>query len=94
MDLVPTIQRPTFMLCERLKQASLTGETLNLKYIFPAVTLDIINAYCFAKEPTIVLEPDFGKKETDNVAYFLKVSLLVRWKIFLWTGRLLIARVE
>lgn len=94
MDLVPTIQRPTFMLCERLKQASLTGETLNLKYIFPAVTLDIINAYCFAKEPTTVLEPNFGKKETDNVAYFLKVSLLVRLKLFLWKGRLLIARVE
>lgn len=67
------------MLCRRLKEASLTGETLNLKYIFPAVTLDIINAYCFAREPTTVLEPDFGKKETDNVAYFLKVSLLVRW---------------
>lgn len=79
IDLVPTIQRPTAMLCKRLKQASLTAETLNLKYIFPAVTLDIIKDYCFAREPTTVLEPDFGKKETDNVAYFLKVSLLVCW---------------
>lgn len=94
MDLVPTILRPTAILCERLKQANLTGETLNLKYVFPAVTLDIINAYCFAREPTTVLEPDFGKKDTDNVAYFLKVSLLVRWKLFLCKGRLLIARVE
>ncbi|RAO70228.1 uncharacterized protein BHQ10_006240 [Talaromyces amestolkiae] len=76
MDLVPTILRPTAILCERLKQANLTGETLNLKYVFPAVTIDIINAYCFAREPTTVLEPDFGKKDTDNVAYFLKVSLL------------------
>lgn len=79
MDLVPTIQRPTDILCKRLEHASLTGETLNLKYVYPAVTLDIINDYCFAREPTTVLEPDFGKKETDNVATLLKVSLLVRW---------------
>ncbi|KAF3396638.1 Trichodiene oxygenase [Talaromyces pinophilus] len=76
MDLVPTIQRPTAILCKRLEHASLTSEMLNLKYVFPAVTLDIINAYCFAREPTTVLEPDFGKKETDNVATLLKVSLL------------------
>ncbi|EEA20930.1 hypothetical protein TMatcc_000933 [Talaromyces marneffei ATCC 18224] len=76
LDLVPTIQRPTAILCRRLQEASLTGETMNLKYIFAAVTLDIINDYCFAREPTTTLEPDFGKKETDNVAYFLKVSLL------------------
>jgi len=79
MDLVPTIQRPTAMLCKRLKQASLTGETLNLKYIFPAVTRDIIKDCCFAREPMTVLELDFGKKETDHVAYFLKFSLLVCW---------------
>lgn len=77
LDLVPTIQRITDMLCKRFRQASLNGETLNLKYVFPAVTLDIINACCFAREPTTVLEPEFGKKETDNVVYFLKVSLLV-----------------
>lgn len=57
---------------------------MNLKYIFAAVTLDIINDYCFAREPTTTLEPDFGKKETDNVAYFLKVSLLVRWRMGLF----------
>lgn len=79
MELVPTIQHPTTILCKRLKHASLTGETLNLKYIFPAVTLDIINAYCFAREPNTVFEPDFGRKETDNIATLLKVSLLVCW---------------
>lgn len=65
------------MLCERLREASKTGETLNMKYFYAAVTLDIINDYCFSKDPDNVLRSDFGRKSFDDVDGFLEVSLLV-----------------
>ena len=48
-----------------------------MKYFYAAVTLDIINDYCFSREPDNVLRSDFGKKSFDNVDSFLEVSLLV-----------------
>ena len=67
---------PIEILLDRLRSAAQTGETLNMKYIYAAVTLDIINAYCFAHEPFNVRQPDFGRKGFDDVDSFLEVSLL------------------
>ncbi|KAJ5626998.1 benzoate 4-monooxygenase cytochrome P450 [Penicillium herquei] len=75
-DLVPVMWRPIVMLLERLRNASVTGEVLNMKYFYAAVTMDIINAYCFAREPTAVKLPDFGSKSVDDVDGFLVISLL------------------
>ncbi|KAJ5532796.1 benzoate 4-monooxygenase cytochrome P450 [Penicillium frequentans] len=61
---------------QRLHHAAQTGEIVNMKYIYAAVTLDIINAYCFAHEPSSVHKPDFGRKGFDDVDSFLEVSLL------------------
>jgi hypothetical protein len=65
------------ILCQRLQDAAKTGELVNLKYIYAAVTSDIIDGYCFAKEPTKVRERDFGKGFFDDIDSFLEVSLLV-----------------
>ncbi|KAJ5564611.1 benzoate 4-monooxygenase cytochrome P450 [Penicillium frequentans] len=75
-DLVPVMWRPIDILLERLHHAAQTGEIVNMKYIYAAVTLDIINAYCFAHEPSSVHKPDFGRKGFDDVDSFLEVSLL------------------
>lgn len=76
-DLVPAIQRSIDIACKRLEDASKTGETINMKYIYAAITLDIINDYCFAKDPENVLKPDFGRKGFDDLDGFMQVSLLV-----------------
>jgi len=68
--------RPIEILRERLHRAAQTGEMVNMKYIYAAVTLDIINSYCFAHEPSNVHQPDFGRKGFDDVDSFLEVSLL------------------
>ncbi|KAE8319328.1 putative benzoate 4-monooxygenase cytochrome P450 [Aspergillus transmontanensis] len=75
-DLVPVMWRPIDILRKRLQQAAQTGDMLNMKYIYAAVTLDIINAYCFAHEPHTMDQPDFGRKGFDDVDSFLEVSLL------------------
>ncbi|CAL5868081.1 uncharacterized protein PFLUO_LOCUS2304 [Penicillium psychrofluorescens] len=75
-DLVPVMWRPIEILRERLHHVAQTGGMLNMKYIYAAVTLDIINAYCFAREPVNVRQPDFGRKGFDDVDSFLEVSLL------------------
>ncbi|KAJ5738022.1 benzoate 4-monooxygenase cytochrome P450 [Penicillium malachiteum] len=75
-DLVPVIWKPITMLLERLHHASVTGEVLNIKYFYAAVTMDLINSSCFARDPMIVKLPDFGSKSVDDVDGFLVVSLL------------------
>jgi hypothetical protein len=77
MDLLPVMQRPVSILRERLREASKTGETLNMKYMYAAVTLDIINDYCFARDPFYIRQSDFGRKGFDDVDSFLTVSILV-----------------
>ncbi|CAD6444312.1 acda6855-de0c-418b-9ce5-107134f7e3bb [Sclerotinia trifoliorum] len=75
-DLVSRIQRPILILCDRLEKATKSREILNMKYFYAAVTLDIINDYCFSREPDNVLRPDFGRKSFDDVDKFLNISLL------------------
>ena len=50
---------------------------MNLKYCYAAVTLDVINEYCFSADPKTVLKPDFGKKEFDDIDSFLEMSIRV-----------------
>ncbi|PYH92813.1 putative benzoate 4-monooxygenase cytochrome P450 [Aspergillus ellipticus CBS 707.79] len=76
LDLVPPIRRSIDLLCARLDAASRNGETLNAKYMYGAVTLDIINEYCFANDPKYVLKSDFGRKGFDDLAIFLEFSVL------------------
>ncbi|KAI9649135.1 hypothetical protein NHQ30_001702 [Ciborinia camelliae] len=47
-----------------------------MKYFYAAVTLDIINDYCFSRKPDIILGADFGRKSFDDVDKFLGISLL------------------
>ncbi|KAL4886900.1 putative benzoate 4-monooxygenase cytochrome P450 [Aspergillus karnatakaensis] len=75
-DLVPAMTHAIDLMCERLQEASRIGELVNLKYIYAAVTSDIINDYCFAREPTKVLEKDWGQRFFDDIDSFLEVSLL------------------
>ncbi|KAF7930612.1 uncharacterized protein EAE98_005012 [Botrytis deweyae] len=75
-DLVSRIQRPILILCDRLEEASKSGVTLNMKYFYAAVTLDIINDYCFSRQPDNILREDFGRKSFDDVDNFLVISLL------------------
>ncbi|KAF7959762.1 hypothetical protein EAE96_001371 [Botrytis aclada] len=75
-DLVSRIHRPILILCDRLEEASQSGITLNMKYFYAAVTLDIINDYCFSRQPDNILREDFGRKSFDDVDNFLVLSLL------------------
>ncbi|PGH03869.1 hypothetical protein GX51_03857 [Blastomyces parvus] len=75
-DLFLVMCRPIMIICKRLDEACKTGETINMKYIYAAVTLDIINDYCFARSPENVLKPDFGRKSFDDVDSFAAISLL------------------
>ena len=71
------MKRPIDLLCGRLEEAARSGETLNMKYFYAATTLDIINDYCFARQPENVLKSDFARKTHDDVDGLLKMSLLV-----------------
>ncbi|KAJ5815706.1 benzoate 4-monooxygenase cytochrome P450 [Penicillium riverlandense] len=66
--------RPTQILCDRLDELSKTTQTVDMKYFFAAVSIDIMTGYCFAHEPQNVLKSDFGKKEKDDVDRFLEIS--------------------
>lgn len=67
---------PINIFCDRLGQACESKEFVNLKYLFSAITLDIMTAYCFSQEPNAVLSPDFCRKEHDDLDAFVEVSLL------------------
>jgi hypothetical protein len=68
--------KPLNVVCDRLGKACKSKETINLKYLFSAITLDIMTAYCFSREPNAVLSPDFCRKQHDDLDSFLEVSLL------------------
>jgi hypothetical protein len=67
----PSINR----LCTRLREASKTGEPVDLKYCFAAVKLDVMNEYCFSKDSETLLQSDFGKRGFDDVDSFLEMSI-------------------
>ncbi|TEY73232.1 hypothetical protein BOTCAL_0081g00230 [Botryotinia calthae] len=75
-DLVSRIQRPILILCDRLEEASKSGVTLNMKYFYAAVKLDIINDCCFSRQSDKILREDFERKSFGDVDNFLVISLL------------------
>ena len=68
---------PIELLCGRLEEMARSGETLDMKYIYAATALDIINSYCFARQPESVRKSDFARKTHDDVDGLLQMSLLV-----------------
>jgi hypothetical protein len=68
--------KPIYVVCDRLGKACETKESVNLKYLFSAITLDIMTAYCFSRGPNAVLDHDFCRKEHDDLDSFVEVSLL------------------
>jgi hypothetical protein len=77
LDLVPFIQTHIDRLCARFDAASKSAEPIDLKYCFAAVTLDIMNEYCFSKDSLTTMKPDFGRKSFEDIDSFLEISLLV-----------------
>ena len=69
--------RPTEILCKRLEEASRSDDILNMKHFYAAVTQDIINDYCFARDPEYILRSDFGRKSFDDLDSFLEACLVV-----------------
>ncbi|KAJ5999490.1 benzoate 4-monooxygenase cytochrome P450 [Penicillium sp. IBT 35674x] len=74
--LIPVMWGPINIVCDRLSEACKSKDSVNLKYLFSAITLDIMTAYCFSQEPNAVLSPDFCRKEHDDLDAFVEVSLL------------------
>ncbi|KAJ5548340.1 benzoate 4-monooxygenase cytochrome P450 [Penicillium frequentans] len=74
--LIPVMWGPINIVCDRLGEACKSKESVNLKYLFSAITLDIMTAYCFSQEPNAVFSPDFCRKEHDDLDAFVEVSLL------------------
>ena len=81
IELVPTIEPIINRLCTRLREASKTGEPVDLKYCFAAVTLDAMNEYCFSKDSETILQSDFGKRDFDDVDSFLEMSIRVSFPL-------------
>ena len=77
-ELVPFVQVIIEKVCTRLEAASIIKDDINLKYCFGALTLDIMNEYCFSTDPQTVLKSDFGGKTFDDIDSFFKASLIVR----------------
>jgi hypothetical protein len=76
-ELVPSILPIIDGLCGRFNEASKTGGPVDLKYCYSALTLDIMNEYCFSTDPHTVAKPDFGRKNFDAIDSFLEISLIV-----------------
>lgn len=64
-------------LCARFNDAAKTGEPVNLRYAFAALTLDIMGEFCFSRSFNAVQMPDFNQRSYDDLQVFLEMSLLV-----------------
>ncbi|KAL9616019.1 MAG: hypothetical protein Q9160_009065 [Pyrenula sp. 1 TL-2023] len=62
-------------LCNRLTDASKTGERINLKYAYSALAMDVVTEYCFSKPANTVFILDFNRKANDDLHKFLKFVL-------------------
>lgn len=62
---------------QRLNEAHKSGEVVNLRFMYGAVALDVINNYCFARNPEAVIQPDFGRQGFEDLDGFLEVSIVV-----------------
>ncbi|SLM35246.1 cytochrome p450 [Lasallia pustulata] len=76
VEILPFVQNIIEKLCHRFDAASRTGEPTNLKYSYAALTLDIMNEYCFSTDPQNIMKSDYGRKSLDDVDSFLAISLV------------------
>ena len=75
--MVPFVQSIIDKMCDRLGTATETGEPIDLKYCYAALSFDIISEYCFSMTPDRILKPDFDKKPFDDIDDFVEMSLVV-----------------
>ncbi|ERF76671.1 hypothetical protein EPUS_02210 [Endocarpon pusillum Z07020] len=76
IEILPFVQDIIERLSDRYDAASKTAEPINLKYSYAALTLDIMNEYCFSKDTQTVMKSDYGRKSFDDVDSFLAISLV------------------
>lgn len=77
VEILPFVQDIIERLSDRFDAASKTAEPINLKYSYAALTLDVMNEYCFSRDTQTVLKSDYGRKSFDDVDSFLMISLAV-----------------
>ena len=75
--MVPFIQSIIEKMCGRFEDAAKSGESINLKYCYAALSFDIMSEYCFSMTPDRVLKPDFDRKCFDDIDDFVEMSLVV-----------------
>ncbi|MCJ1271041.1 hypothetical protein MMC22_010940 [Lobaria immixta] len=69
-EYAPVIQSVVDKFCTRLDEATRTGELVNLKYAYAAVSTDVINEYCYSRTYNAVLAPDF------NIGFYESIMAL------------------
>lgn len=69
-EYAPVIQGVVDKFCTRLDEATRTGELVNLKYAYAAVSTDVINEYCYSRTYNAVLAPDF------NIGFYESIMAL------------------
>lgn len=75
--MLPFVRDIIERLSDRFDAASKTAEPINLKYCYAALTLDVMNEYCFSRDTQTVMMSDYGRKSFDDVDSFLVISLVV-----------------
>ena len=76
-DLAPFIQNIVDALCARFDDAAKTGEPIDLRYAYAALTLDVMGEFCFSKSFNAVRVPDFKQRSFEDLQVFLEMSLVV-----------------
>lgn len=76
-DLAPFIQNIVDALCARFDDAVKTGEPIDLRYAYAALTLDVMGEFCFSKSFNAVQIPDFKQRSFEDLQVFLEMSLVV-----------------
>ena len=76
-ELCPSIVSRIEMLCGRFEEAVKSGEMVNLKYAYAALTLDVIYQYCFSRTLDSVLMGDFNKEAFDVLEEGFRMTPIV-----------------
>ena len=76
-ELAPFIQNMVNALCARFDDAVKTGEPINLRFAYAALTLDVMGEFCFSRSFNAVQMPDFSQRSFEDLDVFLEMSLLV-----------------
>jgi cytochrome P450 len=76
-ELAPFIQNIVDALCARFDDAVQTGEPINLGFAYEALTLDVMNEFCFSRSGNTVLMPDFNQRSFEDLQVYLEMGLLV-----------------